>query len=80
MTNEELWTCKLAARKQIVSDAYDLAVDICDLEGGPAMIQGTPERMRVLQYVWRLPKFDHPRQERIMKARTTDEIATILWL
>ena len=77
MTEDELWKCKLAARKQVATDADYLAVDICELMGGEAEHEGTPERMEIFKYVWRLPRFDHPRRDRIMSARTIDELERV---
>ena len=45
--------------KDLISEADDLAMDICELMGGNAEIEGTPERYEVVEFVWRLQKYDH---------------------
>jgi hypothetical protein len=58
---------KLQACKDLMSKADDLAMDIVSLMGGDAEIEGSPERMAIFQYVWQLPRFDHPARDRIMR-------------
>ena len=43
----------LAYLKDLNSEADDLAVAICELIGGDALIEGTAERLKCFTAVWR---------------------------
>jgi hypothetical protein len=66
MTNDEIWSAKNRRVKDLNSEADDLACDICALMGGPAMVEGTPERIANFRYVWGLPKYDRDARRRAL--------------
>jgi hypothetical protein len=67
MTDDE-WDRRLAAVKDLNSEADEIAVAICDLEGGDAEVEGTQARYDVFEWVWSLPKFSRPARRKIMFA------------
>lgn len=66
MTMTEIWNTKCRRLKDLNSEADDLANAICDLDGGPATVQGTPERLENFKWVWRLPRYDHAARRRAL--------------
>jgi hypothetical protein len=66
MTNEQIWSAKARRVQDLNSEADDLAIAICDLDGGPATVEGTPERLANFKYVWALPKFNHEARRRAL--------------
>jgi hypothetical protein len=49
----ELHDALLAATKARATADDDLACAICEIEGGDALVEGTPERMEIFSWVWR---------------------------
>jgi hypothetical protein len=63
---EEIWSIKGRRLKDLNSEADDLACAICELDGGPATMQGTPERLANFKFVWALPKYDRAARRRAL--------------
>lgn len=66
MTQDEIWARKCWRAKVLNTAADYLAVDICELLGGAAEIEGTPERLDVFRAVWQMPAYNHEARRRAL--------------
>jgi hypothetical protein len=57
---------RIARLKNLNTAADDLWMVLCDLDGGPATVQGTPERLAHFRWVHALPRFNHEAQRRAL--------------
>jgi hypothetical protein len=64
--DEARWKRRMARVKDLNSEAYDLFDDICELDGGPATVQGTPERLAHFKWVHALPRFNPEARRRAL--------------
>jgi hypothetical protein len=53
--------------KELNTEADELALMLCEIEGGHAEIEGTPERHECFRFVRRLPRFNGKRRDAAMK-------------
>jgi uncharacterized membrane-anchored protein len=58
MTTDEILHRKSAAIKANATAADELAIAICELEGGAAEVERTAERYEIFRWVWSQPSFD----------------------
>ena len=56
---------KILACKANTTKADELACDICELEGGDALVEGTDARNEIFSWVWRQPEYDHAARRKI---------------
>jgi hypothetical protein len=64
--DEAEWNTRTARLRALNTEADDLAVAICELDGGRALRLGTPERLAHFRYVWSLPRFDQAARRRAL--------------
>jgi hypothetical protein len=63
----DLWARKSAAVRVLNTEAYDLAVAICEFIGGGAEHEYGPGRNQIFHMVNRMPKFNGAAQDRIRR-------------